>query len=301
MWSLKFLSGPKAGQEIFLQKGFFVLGREPECEISIPSTGISKKHAQINVKDSQLVIEDLNSSNGTFIEGKQIKKEVLKHGDRVVLSDVIVEVNKKTALVQEPAFSPMLSVSSLPADSSQGESAENVIDKKNSLFKNISKFVKFYLNDVILPGVYQLAKWIEFKVLIAGFVLAFLILVTAFSSFPLISILKSSVEQESLNNVENIALTLARANRKSLQKGLSSAMNVDYALRRPGVEKAFIISAIDGRVLAPAEIAHTYPRSSFIHRARKSEEKTVEKINASSVAAVVPISFYNPETGGKQS
>ena len=297
MWSLKFLSGPKAGQEIFLQPGLFVLGREPECEISIPSTGISKKHAKLNVKENQLVIEDLNSSNGTFIEGKQIKKEFLKHGDRVVLSDVIIELNKKTDIVHAHGFSPVLSPSSLSAESSEAQPTESIINKKNSLVENISKFVKFYLNDVILPGVYQLAERVEFKVLIAGFVLAFLILVTAFSSFPLISILKSSVEQESLNNVENIALTLARANRNPLQKGLSSGLNVDYALRRPGVEKAFIISALDGRILAPAEIAHTYPKSSFIHRARKSEEKTVEKIGSSSVVAVVPISFYNPETG----
>ncbi|MCZ0933077.1 MAG: hypothetical protein OXJ52_07995, partial [Oligoflexia bacterium] len=174
---------------------------------------------------------------------------------------------------------------------------ENVINKKNSLFQNISKSVKFYLHDVLLPGVYQLAEWIEFKILIACFISAFVIIVTVLSAFPLISILKSSVEQESLNNVENIAITLAQANRSSLKKGLSAAVSVDYALRRPGVEKAFIISAIDGRILAPSEIAHTFPKDSFIHRARKKEGKTVEKVGSSAVAAVVPISFYNPDTG----
>ncbi|MDE0092166.1 MAG: FHA domain-containing protein, partial [Oligoflexia bacterium] len=291
MWSLKFLSGPKAGQEILLQKGLFVLGRESNCEISVPSSGISKKHAQITVKGDELVIEDLNSSNGTFIRGKQIKKAILKQGDKVFLHDVIFEINQKTApLSQMYAFSPTASPTVLTSPSNV-ETEENIINKKNSLFQNISKFVKFYLNDVFLPGIYQLAEWIEFKILIACFVMAFVVLVTVLSSFPLISVLKSSVEQESLNNVENIAITLAQANRNSLRKGLQSAVNVDYALRRPGVEKAFIISANDGRILAPAEVAHTYPKSSFVHKARKREEKTVEKISSSSVAAVVPISF----------
>ena len=50
MWSIKFLSGPKAGKEIFLQPGLMVLGRESSCQISIPSHSVSKKHAQFLVK-----------------------------------------------------------------------------------------------------------------------------------------------------------------------------------------------------------------------------------------------------------
>ena len=296
MWSLKFLSGPKAGQEILLREGLFVLGREESCEILIPSSGISKKHAQISLKGEELFIEDLNSRNGTFFEGRQINKRHLKQGDRIMLHDVIFEIGKKTAMPQMSAFSPLAAAGDLPYPS-EGPVQDNTLDKKSGLFQNISKSIRFYMHEVLLPGIYQLAEWIEFKVLIACFISAFVILVTVLSAFPLVSILKSSVEQESLNNVENIAVTLAQANRSSLKKGLSSAVSVDYALRRPGVDKAFIISALDGRILAPAEIAHSYPKDSFIHRARKKEDKTVEKVSSSSVAAVVPISFYNPETG----
>ena len=294
MWYLKFLSGPKAGQEILLQEGLFVLGREDSCEIPIPSSGISKKHAQISLKGDKLLIEDLNSTNGIFFKGKQIKRKQLKQGDQIVLHDVIFEIEQKNDLTPMESF-PLSSVDL--SSSPENLSLQNVINKKSGLFENISKSFKFYLHDVLLPGIYQLAEWIEFKVLIACFISAFVILVTVLSAFPLVSILKSSVEQESLNNVENIAMTLAQSNRSSLKKGLNSAVNVDYALRRPGVDKAYIISAVDGRVLAPSELAHTYPKSSFIHRARKNEAKTVEKISSSSVAAVIPISFYNSNTG----
>ena len=75
MWSLKFLSGPKAGQEILLQEGLFVLGREESCEIPILSSGISKKHAQISLKGDKLILEDLNSSNGDFfLRASKLKK-----------------------------------------------------------------------------------------------------------------------------------------------------------------------------------------------------------------------------------
>ena len=301
MWSIKFLSGPKAGKEILLQPGLVVLGRDETCQLSISSNGISKKHAQILVKETELVIEDLNSRNGTFIKGKQIKHQKLEDGDRVALSDIIFEVKKKAALQNFSVYGlpyapPFQNPSSLHPEADLS-SQQNIINTKDSLISNIQKFIKSYLNDVVLPGIYKLAEWVEFKVVVAGFVIGFVIVVTVFSSFPLISILKSSVEQESRNNVENIAITLATSNRKNLQKGLQNAVSVDYALRRPGVEKALIISAIDGRILAPAEIAHTYPKHSLIHKARKLNQKTVEKISSSSIAAIVPISFYNPETG----
>ena len=105
------------------------------------------------------------------------------------------------------------------------------------------------------------------------------------------------MEQESLNSAESIAQSLARSNVENIRKGFSSALNVDYALRRPGVKKALIISAVDGRILAPSHLAHTFPKEPFIHAARKNDQKTVKKINASSILAVIPISLYSAETG----
>lgn len=302
MWSIKFLSGPKAGKEIHLPPGLLILGRDKSCQILMPFSGVSKKHAQILVKEDSVVIEDMNSSNGTFIDGKQIKKQALKAGDRVALHNVVFELRKKSSPQIFPVYGLPHHAQNFPSADVFNQNAEineqkNFINTKDSFLKNAKKLMKTYIDDVVLPGVYKLAEWIEFKVVVAGFVIGFVVLVTVLSSFPLISILKSSVEKESRNNAENIAITLATANRSHLKKNLKAAVNVDYALRRPGVEKAFIISAIDGRVLAPAEAAHTYPKYSVIHKARKRDQKTIEKIDSSSIAAIVPISFYNPETG----
>ena len=311
MWSIKFLSGPKAGKEIFLQLGMVVLGRDNSCQISISSSGISKKHAQIFVKDTGLIIEDLDSRNGTFIKGKQIKSHELKAGDRVALYDVIFEVKKKTSqqafpmygmpYVQNAPNSSLLNQDPSLLDSlnQNAESSEqkNLIDAKGSLVENVKKSVTSYLDNAVLPGVYKLAEWTEFRFVVGCFVIGFIVMVTVFSFFPLVAILKSTVEQESRNHAESIATTVALVNRDVLKKGLQTATTVDYALKRPGVKKALIISAIDGRVLAPAELAHTYPKSSLIHKARKKNQITVEKMDSSSMAAIVPIRFFNPETG----
>ena len=294
MWAIKFLSGSMAGQEIHLQKGLVILGKEDSCQVSIPDSGISKKHAQITVRDENILIEDLDSSNGTYVEGKQIYSHILNTGDRVALGNVVFEVRKKQQAqpLSHPYMSPYPSSQPMAAEGAQSTMPQ---DKVN--VEGVQKKVTGYLHNVVLPGVYKLAEWVEFKWVVGIFVIGFIFLVTFFSSFPLIQILRSSVEQESLNNAESIAITLEKLNRTPLQKGLETALNVSYAQRRPGVTKALIISAVSGRILAPAELAHSYPKIPFIHKARKLDKVTVEKIDSSTVAAMAPIRFYNPKTG----
>ena len=59
----------------------FILGRDDECDISIPVRAISRKHAKILFEDDSWWIVDLDSSNGTFFEGKRIKREQIVAGE----------------------------------------------------------------------------------------------------------------------------------------------------------------------------------------------------------------------------
>lgn len=301
MWSVKFLSGPERGKEYLLPKGLIIFGRDRECQILILSEGVSKKHAQITVSDNEkLFIADLDSSNGVFVNGKKIHEKELKEGDQVGLYNVVFEVQKKSkkkyaALVQTNhqnyatgrpnAFTPEMELQQAQQDGTQ------------KTYKSFQKFMENYLHQVILPGVYKLAEWMDFKIVVALFILTFAVALTALSSFPLTQILKSSMEQESKNHAESIAKTLAQLNKKPLKDGLSTALNVNFALRRPGVKKALIINAVNGRIMAPAESVHLFPKEPFIHRARKMDRSSVEKLDRSTIGAAVPISFYNAQTG----
>lgn len=65
-----------------------VIGRAPECDISIPSDEISRRHAQVKPISDGLSVEDLGSSNGTFINGQRIEKGLLRPGDELRLDTV---------------------------------------------------------------------------------------------------------------------------------------------------------------------------------------------------------------------
>ena len=65
--------------------GRVIVGRSPDNEIYIKSKFVSRHHAQLVSDDDGCVIEDLNSTNGVFIDEKQIKKRRLQTGDVVSL------------------------------------------------------------------------------------------------------------------------------------------------------------------------------------------------------------------------
>ena len=68
MASLHVLKGMTEGQRITLEGGDrFVLGRNPDCQIVIPITSVSREHAAIVRRQGRYYIEDLQSRNGTFI------------------------------------------------------------------------------------------------------------------------------------------------------------------------------------------------------------------------------------------
>ncbi len=77
---------PSEGERRSLGDGTTV-GRE-DCDVILDDEGVSRRHAVIRLTDSGLVIEDLGSSNGTFVNGERIEKaRSLSPGDEVRLGD----------------------------------------------------------------------------------------------------------------------------------------------------------------------------------------------------------------------
>lgn len=306
MWSIKFLSGPERGKEYLLPKGLIVLGRDQNCQIPILSPGVSKNHAQLIVSErGELVIEDMNSSNGVFLNGKQIQEESLREGDRIGLCNVIFEIqkkDKKEALSRIPQEKYMMShqPDSFSQPTAGAPAPQDAGEEMNRFFKTFYKLLEDYLHKVILPGIYKLAEWTDFRLVVAGFILAFVVSVTVLSFIPLNHILKSSIEQESKNHAESLANTLVKLNQEAFagdQSPLPTALNVSFALRRRGVKQALIVNAVNGRILAPSEKAERFPKEPFIHHARKLDRSSVEKLSQSTVGAAVPITLHNVQTG----
>jgi FHA domain len=70
-------------KEVQITKDKTTLGRRPYNDIVIDNLAVSGEHAVLQMVSSDVFIEDLNSTNGTYINGKAIKKQLLTHNDTV--------------------------------------------------------------------------------------------------------------------------------------------------------------------------------------------------------------------------
>jgi DNA-binding winged helix-turn-helix (wHTH) protein len=79
-------AGPLSGQRWML-RGDVLVGRDSNCDISIPSRQVSRHHARIKLSDSGAILEDLDSKNGTHLNGMPIEEPVvLTDGDLVQIA-----------------------------------------------------------------------------------------------------------------------------------------------------------------------------------------------------------------------
>src|SRR5712671_6670166 len=83
MATLRVLNGSLEGQEIELIPDPQTVGRGSSCNIKIGDAGVSSKHAKIWCEDGVFFVMDLGSTNGTFVNDRDVDREQLSDGDTV--------------------------------------------------------------------------------------------------------------------------------------------------------------------------------------------------------------------------
>ncbi|HEV7225950.1 MAG TPA: SpoIIE family protein phosphatase [Pirellulales bacterium] len=87
---LQALNGLNAGQLFPLAGKRAVLGRHPDCDIVLDIGAVSRQHAQILLVENDFYVEDLESRNGTFVNGEPIKgRQRLEENDQVRVCDLL--------------------------------------------------------------------------------------------------------------------------------------------------------------------------------------------------------------------
>src|SRR5690606_36243186 len=72
------------------KKGRLVIGRAKHCDVVISSLQVSREHAVLSMQDSQITLEDLHTTNGTFVNGTQIKGRVtIQANDQICIGSSV--------------------------------------------------------------------------------------------------------------------------------------------------------------------------------------------------------------------
>lgn len=248
MYKLVAVGGKIRGQEFELRDGENSCGRAGENDIVLPVDGISKKHMSISVSNDSAFIEDLGSSNGTFVNGKLVKKLTLKDGDKIALPNVIFQlvfvqekkiiVKKKVARAAEETTIDDLDIPEAPPQSLGG--------------KLIWVFKKY-----VMPVIYNFNEQYEWNAMFGILLFAFIGINVSLTIFPPLRDAKRLLVLEVAMRGKQYAAEVARTNAVYLSRRELDKIDTSFLDVVDDVD-SYELFDFDGRIVRPMSKLNTY-------------------------------------------
>jgi len=95
-------------REFAIKNGTTVIGRKTDADLRIPLNEISRSHCELSVEDDKVILRDLDSRNGTFLNDEEVSEAPLNAGDRIRLGPVVfvVQIDGEPKDISAPASAP---------------------------------------------------------------------------------------------------------------------------------------------------------------------------------------------------
>jgi ABC-type multidrug transport system ATPase subunit/pSer/pThr/pTyr-binding forkhead associated (FHA) protein len=147
-------AGLSTDQIFNLTNSEVIIGRDMSADITIDKNTVSRRHSRIACKGSQFIMEDLNSSNGTFLNGVQIHGETtLNAGDLISISpDFVFEFQVPKSLDQETKLADMQVQTDFPTKAKLIVTIEGVAPGTHTLDQDRITIGRSPENDIVIQS-----------------------------------------------------------------------------------------------------------------------------------------------------
>jgi len=295
MYKLMAVAGKLRGKEYILKEGENTFGRDPSCDHPITVDGVSKKHFSLTVSADAAYLQDLGSSNGTFLNGKITKRATVKSGDKIALPDTIfqvIQVQEKKIVIKKQI-----------AKVAEGESVDdlNKIPPPPAALPQKVIWVFKYKFMNILHGINEEYEW---RAMVGILFAVFVFTVISLTLFPVLQDSKKLLLIETAKRGEHFAEEIARINARFLeQKNLD---RVDSAFLESESDVAsYELFDLEGRIVRPMGKLNEYISDSFSIKARdwatkflnKPTQALKEVLNDGEIGIAQKIMAYNARSG----
>jgi hypothetical protein len=143
-YALRFISGKYQGGEFPLRMNReIIIGRSSDLDMVLVEDMVSRKHAKITTTDGDIFIQDLGSTNGTFVNGEKISRSRLQEGDRILVGTSIIKM-----VSVDPA--------SYASDQSEAEARRRLEAGANNRHHTSGRPMSGVIEEIPLPDLLQL-------------------------------------------------------------------------------------------------------------------------------------------------
>ncbi len=246
------IGGKLRGKEFILQEGENFFGRDEACTHALKLEGISKRHMSITYSKDLVYLEDLGSSNGTFVNGKLVRKTPLSNGDKVALPNVIfqvVYVLEKKVIIRKKS------------DKKEEAQAQDILDVPPPPDSPLGKII-YAFKYKLMPIMYEFNKEYEWRSMVAV-TLTILVAISIFITIsPTLIERRKIIFHEITLRGAHYADDIARMNALHLSRRNLDSVDTNFLGNESGVLSYELID-LDGRIVRPLSRMNEYTNDTF--------------------------------------
>ena len=253
MFKLVAVGGKIRGKEWSLNEGENRLGRSHDCDINVDLQGISKKHLSITVNGETAFLEDLGSSNGTFCNGKLIRKTTITKADKIAIPNVIFQlvwVKEKKVVVKKKV------------PKTQSGSVDDSFGEEPPMPKSLAGKLIHIFKYKVMPIIYGFNETNEWRVLFAILMAIFIAITIGLTISPVLTTSKKILTYELQNRATSYANQIERLNAKALSRGNIDRLETAFLSNEEGV-RTFELFDIEGNIVSPVERSGRHVSDTF--------------------------------------
>ena len=276
MLQLRIRKGPSdIGRTFSLPIGeTFTIGRADGNEIRLASNGVSKQHAQVkSLSASKVEVQDLGSSNGTFVNGLMVKKHTLKPGDKIMIHEFELKLELTAPEIAIPQSTPQLQNDPFEAPVYDMAALQNVGQAAPVLGAAVAPVqelsfaekVDKWLTNNVYPLADRVSSAVDLRILVGGFFALWSVLIVLFTAMPFSTKANGRVLSQSIEVAKLYARQLVRVNQQAIidqrYRDLVGSLDARFG-QTPGVISSLVLDVEKSQVLAPPDqLGQTLPNT----------------------------------------
>ena len=298
MYKLVVVGGKLRGREFPLKNGDNSLGRDEACDIHFQDDGVSKRHFTITITGDVVYLQDLGSANGTFLNGKIIKRSVIENGNKIGLPSAILQlvyVEERKIVIKKKVANQHDREESIDDILKGGSPPDSLVGKAFWAFK--------YKLMPVFHGVNHEYEW---RILLAILTATFAMITITLTIFPVLEDSKQVLIFEIANRGAHYAEEIGRMNATALEQKNLERIDTTFLDSEEGVV-SYELFDLEGRIVRPISRLNEYTNDPFSIQVKNWAEKirdskTVKKqlLENGQIGIGKKILAYNPKLGTQE-